>query len=58
MGIYRNEKILEERISGQNTVRAIADLNVENAKKDLLIQQLAQTIANLNIEIQQLKGGI
>lgn len=58
MGIYRNEKILEERISGQNTVRAIADLAVENAKKDLLIQQLAQTIANLNIEIQQLKGGI
>lgn len=61
MGKYINFTLIKEKedkkIIEQNTVKAIAELNVENKKKDMLIQNMAQTIAGLNIEIQQLKGG-
>ena len=62
MGIYINNKIInenKEKLETQiNTVKSIAGLEVENKKKDMMIQSLSKTIAGLNIEIQKLKGGI
>lgn len=61
MGIYINNKIInenKEKLETQiNTVKSIAGLEVENKKKDMMIQNLSKTIAGLNIEIQKLKGG-
>jgi hypothetical protein len=57
MGKYVNINIVNEQLGKQNTAKAIADLNVANAKKDALIQQLAGTVSNLNIKIAQLQGG-
>ena len=57
MGKYVNINIVNEQLGKQNTAKAIADLSVENAKKDALIQQLAGTVSNLNIKIAQLQGG-
>ena len=61
MGKYINFTLIKEKeskkLTEQNTVKAIADLAVSNKQKDLLIQQLSQTVANLNIEIAKLKGG-
>jgi len=57
MGKYVNINIINEQSGKQNTAKAIADLSVENAKKDALIQQLAGTVSNLNIKIAQLQGG-
>lgn len=60
MGKYINFTLIKERDNKktveQNTVKAMAELNIENKKKDLLIQNMAQTIANLNIEIAKSKG--
>lgn len=42
----------------KSTTATLAQLAVENKKKDILIAQLTQAIANLNIEIEKLKGGI
>lgn len=57
MGKYVNINIVNEQLGKQNTAKAIADLNVANAKKDALIQQLSGTVSNLNIKIAQLQGG-
>lgn len=57
MGIYINNKVILERQSAKETARAVAELAVNNAQKDLAIDQMAQTIARLNIELQALKGG-
>ncbi|RLQ08635.1 hypothetical protein NSQ51_13380 [Geobacillus sp. FSL K6-0789] len=48
----------QEESTEKNTAAALAQLTIENKKKDLLITQLTQTIANLNIEIAKLKGGV
>lgn len=40
-----------------NTARAIANLAIEGAKKDMMIGQLSLAVATLNIEIQQIKEG-
>ncbi|GFN35391.1 hypothetical protein [Tepidimicrobium xylanilyticum] len=60
MGKYINFTLIKERDNKktveQNTVKAIAELNIEDKKKDILIQNMAQTIASLNIEITKLKG--
>ncbi|MBA2878066.1 hypothetical protein HNR63_001120 [Anoxybacillus kamchatkensis] len=45
-------------IAEKSTSMALAQLALENQKKDILITQLTQTVANLNIEIMKLKGGI
>lgn len=55
-------KIVEqERQQGEaiekSTSMALSRLTLENQKKDVLIKQLTQTVANLNIEIMKLKGG-
>ena len=42
----------------ESTATALARLALENQKKDVLIEQFAQTVANLNIEIMKLKGGV
>ena len=41
----------------KDTAKAVAKLAVKNAQKDIVIGQLAKTVAALNIEIQILKGG-
>lgn len=41
----------------QSTVHALAQLTVENAKKDLLIQNLSKSVADLTLEIAKIKGG-
>lgn len=48
-----NAKQTQEKTS----TKTLAELAVESKKKDLVIQQLAQTIATLNLEVQKLKGG-
>ncbi|WPZ17776.1 hypothetical protein UM396_14420 [Geobacillus subterraneus] len=48
----------QEELAEKNTATTLAQLAIENKKKDLLITQLTQTIANLNIEIAKLKGGV
>lgn len=45
-------------IAEKSTSMALAQLALENQKKDILITQLTQTVANLNIEIMKLKGGV
>ena len=56
MGIYINPKIIIDKESKQQTAKAIAELAVKNAQKDIPIGQLAQTISQLIIELQKLKG--
>ncbi|MGG3987537.1 hypothetical protein [Bacillus smithii] len=55
--IVEQERQREEAIE-TSTAMALARLALENQKKDTLIEQLTQTVANLNIEITKLKGGI
>lgn len=42
----------------QNIAKAIAELAVKNAQKDIAITQMAQTIAQLNIELKTIKGEV
>ncbi|GAB6891091.1 hypothetical protein [Geobacillus stearothermophilus] len=55
--IVEQERQREEAIE-TSTAMALARLALENQKKDVLIEQLTQTVANLNLEIMKLKGGI
>lgn len=55
--IIEQEKEMQE-IPQKNFATSLADLAIENKKKDLLITQLTQAVANLNVEITKLKGGI
>lgn len=54
--IVEQEKQQSE-IAEKSTAETLAQLYIENKKKDMLISQLSQTVANLNIEIAKLKGG-
>ena len=45
-------------IAEKSTSMALVQLALENQKKNILITQLTQTVANLNIEIMKLKGGV
>lgn len=42
---------------GQVMSKQIADLAIDNKKKDFLIQNLAKTVSELNIKVSQLEGG-
>ena len=55
--IVEQERQREEAIETSTTM-ALAQLAIENQKKDVLIEQLTQTVANLNLEIMKLKGGV
>lgn len=55
--IIEQEKQLEE-LSGKTTAAAMAQLSVENKKKDALIQQLTKTTAELSVELAKVKGAI
>lgn len=55
--IIEQEKQLEE-LSGKTTATAMAQLSVENKKKDALIQQLTKTTAELSVELAKVKGAI
>lgn len=52
----KKKKDLEEA-ANQNSAKVIAQLMLSDKKKDLLITQLVQAVANQNIQIQKLKGG-
>lgn len=52
-----NKKKSLEEVANQNSSKVITQLMLSDKKKDLLITQLAQAVANQNIEIQKLKGG-
>jgi len=49
-----------EQVKKNNEILAktVANLTTENKKKDLFLNQLAQSTANLNIELNKLKGGM
>lgn len=55
--IVEQERQREEAIE-TITAMALARLALENQKKDVLIEQLTQTVANLNLEIMKFKGGV
>lgn len=55
--IVEQERQQEETVE-KSTAMALAQLALENQKKDMMIAQLTQAVANLNIEISKLKGGI
>lgn len=48
----------QQEVAEKTTSMVLAQLALENQKKDVLIEQLTQTVANLNIEIARLKGGV
>lgn len=54
--IIEKEKEVQE-IPQKNFTESLAELAIENKKKDVLITQLTQAVTNLNIEITKLKGG-
>lgn len=49
----------QENLSNPQQVmsKQIADLAIDNKKKDMLIQNLAKTVSELNIKVSQLEGG-
>lgn len=51
----RNKQAKEDMANKANT-KLIADLMVEDKKKDLQIMQLTQMVNTLNIEVNKLKG--
>ncbi len=53
------EQEREEEIANPQQVmsKQIADLAIDNKKKDMLIQNLAKTVSELNIKVSQLEGG-
>ena len=55
--IVEQERQREKAIE-TSTAMALSRLALENQKKDTLIEQLTQTVANLNLEIMKLKGGV
>lgn len=55
--IVEQEQRQEEAVK-KSTSMALAQLALENHKKDVLIERLTQTVANLNIEVARLRGGV
>lgn len=53
--ILRQEEEMN-KVAEISMVNAIAGFAVQDKKKDLLIQQLAQTISGLAIEIKKIRG--
>ncbi len=51
----RNKQAKEDMANKAN-IKLIADLMVEDKKKDLQITQLTQMVNTLNIEVNKLKG--
>lgn len=53
------EQEREEEIANPQQImsKQIADLAIDNKKKDMLIQNLAKTVSELNIKVSQLEGG-
>lgn len=52
--IVEQEKQQSE-IAEKSTAETLAQLFIENKKKDALIEELTQTVADMNIEITKLK---
>jgi hypothetical protein len=51
------EIVEQEQKMEQIPTQTLAELTIENNKKDVLIAQLTNTVAMLSLEINKLKGG-
>lgn len=51
------EIVEQEQKTEQIPMKTLAELTIDNQKKDILIAQLTNTVAMLNLEINKLKGG-
>lgn len=51
------EIVEQEQKMEQIPTKMLAELTIDNKKKDILIAQLTNTVAMLNLEINKLKGG-
>ena len=51
------EVVEQEQKAEQIPMKTLAELTIDNKKKDILIAQLTNTVAMLNLEINKLKGG-
>lgn len=51
------EIVEQEQKMEQIPAQILSELTIENKKKDILIAQLTNTVAMLNLEINKLKGG-
>ena len=51
------EIVEQEQKAEQIPMKTLAELTVDNKKKDILIAQLTNTVAMLNLEINKIKGG-
>ena len=51
------EIVEQEQKMEQIPTQMLAELTIDNKKKDILIAQLTNTVAMLNLEINKLKGG-
>lgn len=55
--ILNPEKTDGEKIQ-ELTIQQVTKLDIENNKKDIMIANLTQSVANLNIKINKLKGEV
>lgn len=51
------EIVEQEQKAEQIPMKTLAELTIDNKKKDILITQLTNTVAMLNLEINKLKRG-
>ena len=51
------EIVEQEQKAEQIPMKTLAELTIDNKKKDILIAQLTNTVAMLNLEINKLKRG-
>ncbi|MEL5897308.1 hypothetical protein AAGC94_04395 [Clostridium sporogenes] len=45
-------------VEKETFTQTLAELTIENKKKDLMIANLAETVANLTIQVNQMKGRV
>ncbi|MEG0612658.1 MAG: hypothetical protein RR486_09090 [Clostridium sp.] len=57
---YEYEEIQKsnEEIEKEIFAKTLSELTIENKKKDVMITQLAETVADLTVKVNSLKGGI
>ena len=51
------EIVEQEQKAEQIPMKTLAELTIDNKKKDILIAQLTNTVAMLNLEINKIKRG-
>lgn len=55
-----NKKDISSKIDNEKETftQTLAELTIENKKKDSMIANLAETVANLTIQVNQMKGSV